>query len=1182
MSGALRTVADAVGAAPSSGAVSAGRLAQLVAETRARRAAATPAQTAAVNAQAMTPLSPEEFADYQRRIMRGEVPDPENPADRVLMLRLQITPDYTGVPVTKAQKAAAAESAAKQAVAEIAPVDGEAAARPFYDAGKGRLVSEADPNVTLRPLGDGEHFVYEDGTVVDVAGNVKGRTNPDTLTDASATPVSDPKLEASAVEIGEESPVPAAPKPKRGGKDNLTPKQAKPDDADDLLAQSIFAEGNPSSTEVRNRTTLRRLVKELQLRRGPDGQYSPDFLAKISPDPETAAARIAAVEEMAGVSNVDRAAEQIDKAAQARDAANTVRSPVASPAAAAGDFGAARELVSETLPQKGDWSGLADAFNRLDGIQRQRIMAQLPESIRDTLLGMADPNDPTHSLLPNLVAIRTRPDDIPAGLQPGSDEAIELARAANERGQAEDALRKALIDSHEMVSEEKAAMRRAAVPPPQPAVRSRDAETPITAIDELHSNELPGGFENATAARRESQDALDQRAVGGGLTESRRKQAFGLSDDDEMRGMPLYLRNRDRNPTFEESTVAGRLTDTNDAKAIAGGRAMEDEINAAHAEYDAAVAELRGAKDIGVMAPAAQKVAMARKRLDDAYAAMDDKWPARIVNESTGQVEPASDMIASGEMPVPKGWVLERGRKAWSDRAINRPSVMQTYNDALVSMLGWRPTPKRALGRSTPDIHSSDAAAMRDEAIRHFGSDAEDLMEGDFDPDWSVEGTSDLASNGSQKQSRLGGTHQMSREQGGTDLIFGGVNPFGLLDAEGVPLFTNADEVAEQVLSGNSLFRPGTANYAMAKDRLARIVNHRFGDAPKVDMRPKKVDPATPSGDLVEPVTGDTAVSGDAIDPLEGSAVDLDTGSTPEKGKGGRRGKKATAKPAVSGDAVTPTVAGGDVKIKTVEEIQKEANAVEKQVRKEAIQNGASKSAADAEARAARKKHVDAEMAARKQAIDGGAVTPVTGDGAAATPAPSAGGAGKGPPDDPKTPKSDVDGDAVTDVEGDGGPVGVDGRDGFDSPLGPDDPPGTKPKDVAEGTGGEKTGETAPKPTEKAPGKTWLGRAKSPFVWGPLAIGAGITAVSNLLRRPNDGGVPPEGMETGGGGGGGTGPSGGPPPIPVNAGNVLDVPEDAEQAEIDRINRALDRIRGRAAMNKVPTFQTVQNYNGWR
>ena len=693
-----------------------------------------------------------------------------------------------------------------------------------------------------------------------------------------------------------------------------------------------------------------------------------------------------------------------------------------------------------------------------------------------------------------------------------------------------------------MVSAEKARMRQAAVPQPQPAAVTPGARSPEFAAEDVPDAEMPTAFQIATALRKEAQTGVESRAAGGGMPEQARMEAMGLDDTDTQRDLPLFLRGRDRNPPLESRNRGERSVEGNDFRAIDKARGLEAEVNAALAEAKAAT----GAADL----------ARAKNRVLAAYAAMDKAYPPRIVNPKTGEVKD----LPVGTDKLPKGWVVERGRRAMSDSRLNKGGQQQTYDEAILAMTGFRPKPQESINRANTGLSTEDVAGMNTEAKRVFGDDADELLDGDFDPDWSVDPTGrshaglDLEANGSMKPGRLGGQQQASRVEGAAQLVFGDTNPFGMTNADGTPLFANADAVAEEMLSRGTLFKPGTANYDLAKARIAQVIDRKFAGAAKTD--PKDVTAAKKQAkntaefipDPDEPdatVVLNDAASSPAIDNLEASATEIG-------GKPKRKGKKTA--PATDGSTPIQPVTG---KMKSVEEIQSEADVIEREARRQALDDGYEPEDADTLGRQARKAHVDTEMKNRKSGA--AAIDPVSG----ATPAP------KTTPDaatTPDTPKADPI-EPVTGAD----PVRLADEDQIDAPKPPDaDESKTSPQSKFSSSTTVKVEPAGP-----------LRRTWNALKW-PLGIAVGGTIIGNMGGGGGGGGTPPTGG--GGEGGGSGGGSGDFYPIPVGAGSdgATLMNEDARAAEEARLNRALDRIRGRATTSNTPTFQTLQNYNGWR
>jgi hypothetical protein len=1181
----LSTAAEQAG---KSGAVSAGRLKELVALAQKKRK--------------LPPLSRQELTDVLRMAKRSE-----DVTDADTLIRLKKTPDVSDE-VTVAPV--------------VEPVADGGEVRPFSQVGK-QLVSEADPSVIVRRLDD-ERFVYPDGIVVDVNGTVVGKTVADDLTDVGGDTEID-NLAASATDLSEEGA------PRKGGKDNLTPKTKKVE-ATEELAKAIWLATTRADTEATSQKSLKQLLRKAQPFRTADG-YSPDFLAAF-PNAEAAAERLARLEDMAGVSNADRAAEQIDTAAQAVDVANTSRPPAGNRAATSADFQAAKELVGETLPE-GDWIALTAAFNKLDDDQRQAVLAGVPLDTRRFLSAMLDPNQTAPSFLPNLVAARTRPFDVsgatatarPSAPRPDTSAADSLidqpaaptdvlarqledelkaalaeaktatgtaaleaaknrvraayadivassgtfanlqtrfdanlsaadnasapsaearfaARSVNEQQQAAAALRNALITQDEMVSAERARMLRAAVPQPQPAAITPGARTPEFAAEDIPDAEMPTAFDTATALRKEAQVGVEARAAGGGMPADARMAAMGLTDKtDTQRDLPLFLRGRDRNPPLESrAEFQDRAIDTRDKTAVEDALDLTSEIDSAQAEVDAAIAQSQTATGAG-------DLARARQRLTAAYAALDTKYRPRIVQEKTGRVQ----KLPEGMDKPPKGWVIERGRRALPDSLLSRGGPQQTYDDAISAMVGFGPRPQQNINRANTGLSADDMEGMNTEARRVYGTDVDELLDGDFDPDWDVSASGlDLEANGSMKPSRLGGQPQASRVEGAAQLAFGDVNPFGMTNEDGTPLFADASAVAEEVLAKGTRFKPGTANYEMARDRLAQVIDRKFAGVAKID--PKTVTAAKKQAK--------TTASSPVIDNLEASSTDLGPDSVVPVAKDA----VAPVSGSPSADAVQP-VSG---RAKTVEEIQSEADDIEREVRKQAIDEGVSKTKADKMARAARKKHVTDQMAERKasgvQPVSGAEKPVVAADDPAPKPATAAPADEVKPVATPETPAA-----AADEVK----PV--------TEPVDPVPSPTARPSDTPDAVGGK------PKPESKFEATTtvtsspsFLSRYKWPLLAGGLVVGGSI---ASKLGGGNAGGSGgdwklPDGVGPPGEGGGGGGEF-----VPVPAGSNEDatlMDSAAAAAEAERLSRALERLRSQRAMNTGRASQTIMNYNGWR
>ena len=1198
-------VQTAVGAAASAGrgasAVPGGRLAQLAAIVRARRAG-----------RAAGPLTDGELKDIMAAVQRGEMTELQA-AEYVQRLQ------QTAAPVDEAVEAPAA--------AVVTPPAEPTAARPFSQGEGGRLFSDTEPSIEVRPSGDGETFVYPDGTVVDVFGNVVGTRAVDEGID---------NLDASATDLGPESGKPAPAR--RGGKSNLTPNTAKTD-PQEFLAQSIFQMTARADTEPVNTQSLKRLLRQAQQYRTGDTNWmqlseafskmdanqraaalaalpenTRQFLASVSRDPEEAAARLARLEEMAGVSNADRAAQQIDTAAQARAAANTPRPASGDRAGAVADIGAARELLGESLPA-GDWNALTSAFNQLDDEQRAAVFAALPADTRKFLSGMVDPSQPTPAFLPNLVAERTRPindvDDLFAqrdaaraagdqatvdsinsvlsgqGAAP-QDEVTDAVRAAAERSAAVQSLRNAIIGTDPMYRAEQRRLLDASRPQPQPAVITPGARTPVFATD-VPAAEMPTQFDAALAAAGEAQTRRDARTPGGGLSEADRLDAGQAASQREL---PFFLRGRDRNDPFESRSRGSRGIEGNDLRAIEKATEMERQIESAQGELDAALADAAKASGVPAMAAAKSRVEQAEARVRAAMNAMDEAYPPRLVNPKTGQWKP----YKGGE--VPKGMYVERGRKAMAESRLNKGGQQETYDDLVLGMVGARPKPKRNLDRASEGLSSEDVTNLTSDAERVFGDDADEFFDVDFDDDWAVDPL-DLETAGRPKKGRLGGQQQQSRIESAMQRMFGDTNPFELTTAEmdelgnyTAPLFASGEAVAEEILSKNTIFKPGTANYELAKSRIAQLVDRKFGSATRRNPRDAQFIPDDESIDAV--ANSATNLGDDAIAPTGGSTTqigDATAADAPAPKKGGKRSsgrKKAEAETTAPATDAASEVAPINGRTKTVKEIQDEANEIEREARKAAIDEGMDVDDADAIARKARKDHVDREMAAQKEiAAKTGSGKPVTD----APPATATTNANAGDSEVKPTQGATVT-DEVSSVTDnlDASATEIDGTiqpnttrtQTYNTGTPPaDEAPGstvrTKQYDVGDQDQPPKTN-TDGGTQKAAPPATKPSWMKRILVGGGIA--GGIAALNNMTRPSGPFQLPP-----------GVGPAGGagPQDVPVSfppgaAGMGEDSMDDTAAAvEVERLTRALNRVRGQQAMNPSEASQTLLNYNaGYR
>lgn len=1035
-------------------------------------------------------------------------------------------------------------------------------------------------------------------SVDDIAASVDGSDVPGDLTDVA--PVAD-DLEASATPITVESV----------GAPNLTPNRRRVDPIANL-AERIRQATTRADTE--SLAGMRRLQAEVD--RLPDADRArllehPALAEGIESqaaktNPEARAAAIANAKERLGklvsmseFSTTDRAAEQVASAATAREVAATPRGTPAARNASAADYEAAKQLLSESIPEA-DWNGILDAYSKLSPEQRRAVLASMPEEAGRFIEQMLDPNAEDFALLPNNVSRTLGPtlnpdgsvnpyselilqldeakragdtqryNDILLDIQKNPAGAADLANAQRDfidRAQARDSLRRAIIGNDELVREAQASMvREAVLPPPRPNI-TPGARSIEVATEDLPARELPTAADTARAVEAERQQRLDTRAPGGGMPEADRAAAFGAED---TRDLPLAFRGRDRNQPFESRTIGSRLTDTNDANAIEKGIALE-------AEVQASLAEMRTAKGV-------QEMAAAQRRYQAAVKALDDQWPPRLVNPSTGEVRSISREELAAKQ-IPKGFVVERGKKAWTDSHLNKAGQQETFDGLVVAVVGGRPKINARMTRARPDMSLDERMGIREEVLGQYGEDdALDLL-----PDENTDEVVELGGRG--KPARLGGAQQQSRVQDALQRLYGPVNPLAMTDASGKPLFTSAEAAAEDLLSKNTLFKPGTASYDLAREKITNALNDAYGPS---TIRPAPDDvkgmPAAVQSEPGTTVTPGTSRNPEDIPALEGRRNTA--GAAPEADSPGvPKAAPAPVDPAPnvtqnldasgidlsdpSGKPVSDTPPGSKptTRRRTKQEVDDEMAQFEQDVRAEYYDAGMEQRDVDARVRervAARRKELEADIdpaatgtdvpptaGARKGGKGKGKGKGAKGDGKAAADSAAA--------DAPKTdttadaPKTDTPADDTVKPKPEGGDVG-------DKPP-TDGGDGSPPKGGGDG-----------KPTPAADDAKKPGLLRRGLKWGGL-LAAG-TAGIGLLARINSGGSasggPPVDIPLPPGGGGGRGPGGEFVPLPVGAGGDA---LDAALAREAAMERALARIRGdRPSDGTRRATQVLQNY----
>lgn len=561
-------------------------------------------------------------------------------------------------------------------------------------------------------------------------------------------------------------------------------------------------------------------------------------------------------------------------------------------------------------------------------------------------------------------------------------------------------------------------------------MRAPGSNSPEFATDELTDADMPTALDTALAAERERLAALNERSVGGGMSEADRLEAAGV---DNMRDAPLAFKGRDGRPTALESRSRGsRAVEGNDIRAI--------------------------------------------------------------------QKELAAQ--AAGTTAYPQG------RAAMAESRLNKGGQQETYDDLVLALAGFRPRAETNIARSNPAMGAAERGAMADEAARVFGEDSVELI-----PDaGELDGVEELGEGGKPRKVR--GRPLPSRRLGAVDQMFGSSNPLAMPEFGGDPL-----RVADEVLAKNTIFRPGTANYEMAREQIARAISEKFGTA---GPRPASDLPAVTSRSPEPTQAGAAAPAADASPAstpvneqnLEASGVDLGaspalegpTATKPAKGKGtgkGRgKGKGNKAAEADDMDEMPP--------------LDAETN--------------------DLEARA----RASAERLNKK---NGGGKQPPKDPP-------------KNPPDDTsKSPPLEGEGrDAVEIIDDDAASNPTKSTDGGGKQP-PNDPPAKKPDG----------GDTA---TPSPKGKKGVGK----YLWPAVGIG-GLVAALNAIGRSSGGGIvnipaPPGGGAEGGGGGSS-------PPLPPGASISTEASRPAVPPS--DIDRAIERIRNSRGGTGRAT-QTLQNW----
>lgn len=854
--------------------------------------------------------------------------------------RPQFTPTY-GVRLDDAEAATPPATVAPEQVPvavesptpAVVPQAATPAAKPVEIVQQGKqfvVIGEGGVELGVAKKGRGGQYTMADGTVLELGDDgasvvVVKEADPGDLT-TSAAEGSD-NLAASSVEIAEEGAPPSPPK------SGLTPNKKKVDQNAEL-AQRLFQYGADAPQEPISQGALRRDYNKFS-------KLPPEEQARAIGEVADAGEfrrRLGVVAEIAGEDPQFRAAKQVDEAAQAVDNA-AQPTPRQSPVPSAQDLAAARQLFAESMPQ-GDWNALTRVFGSLPPEQRAAVLERLsatggadfqarnpsqavqkatrdaadPSASYGFVRQMLDPNSAEPVFVPNQVAQVLSPAndvdqlllDIDTAKRTGeSERAASLSAQLREgiaptdgsppkftsdqvneartrfmlRRQVETELRNAIIGTDELYRDAQSGLLNASRPQPQPNVIPQGARTPeISPVVEGEPPAAPPGAD-ATAALREREEQAATNAPLGGLTMPERLALMGLDPNDPQaaRQLPLWLKGRDRGDSLESRSMgsrAGELT-SNDEAAIEQAEALKEAIKEAQYELRLAQIGLRS----GRATSTAEDVAAMQDTLRNLLAMEDKMFPPRLINEATGQVQAVPAAMLRDPSRVPAGFVIERGRRAMADSWLNRAGQADTYDGLIATAVGMRPRGAENLTRANAGMNPFDAAAIRDEAIEMFGEDAAQLMDTEFDPNWSVDPRELSQPSAPLKDNALGGTQQMSRERAAVRSLFNGPNPLTLINPRTGKNFTAAEVVAETMSRNRMFTNLDSANYEMARDRLTQLVEREF----KVpDPVPATPDPAAPaSAPAAGPGTTQDPASVPAIDGRQNAA-----GTPPERPAG--------------------------------------------------------------------------------------------------------------------------------------------------------------------------------------------------------------------------------------------------------------------------------------------------------
>ncbi len=203
----------------------------------------------------------------------------------------------------------------------------------------------------------------------------------------------------------------------------------------------------------------------------------------------------------------------------------------------------------------------------------------------------------------------------------------------------------------------------------------------------------------------------------------------------------------------------------------------------------------------------------------------------RIANDSTlPMAERQAAMKALGKMPSPT---------AMTDNKLAAPTQRQAYDTAVG--IGQRPHPQDNIARSNDNFSRREAADNSYDVHQQMGFDRDGVAV----PSGLRDGEGPLTPHAGR--GNLGGRPHFSQEADALDRLFsnkyGSINPFDIRLFRG-----NASAIAEDLLNGNTTYKPGTADWEMAREDLARAITRRFEGptAPGAKLRWERKPDAEP------------------------------------------------------------------------------------------------------------------------------------------------------------------------------------------------------------------------------------------------------------------------------------------------------------------------------------------------